>query len=235
MIPLTETTFRRLSQSSPWRFTSLHFTWHPQDPWFHSVEAWLTRPDRLRVRALDGTERHVREEREAPWMLSRDATGVLVADPGHLVPPHGSPAERDEHGLVITRPDDRWSGYDDPMWQTYTWVAMLDPRELATGTTVDDLAQTERFGRATWWSQMSAVDESYEPRCGCCPLLWGQVSERAEAAAGGPTLAAREPDLVYPESWLIGLDVQTGVVVSAEPIGGSRLNAGFTLTIHEVG
>lgn len=211
-MPLTETSFRRLAQSSPWRFRTLHLTWRPGEL-FEPVEAWLTRPALLRVRLTNGEE-HVVEQ---PSM-------DLPREP-----------ERDEHGLVVTRPDDRWSGYDDPMWQTYTWVAMLDPRELAEGTTVTDLAETRRHDRLTWWAQLSAVEGEYEPRCGCCPLLWGEVSERAEGAAGGPPLIRTQPDVAYPSSWLIGLDVETGIVVSSEPIGGSRPDAGFRVTIHDVG
>lgn len=212
MIRLTEQTFRRLTQSSPWRFRTLHFTWSPAGPAFEQVEAWLRRPSLLRVRLPSGEEHHVNE-----------SSMVLPSDP-----------DVDEHGLVVSRPDGAWCGYDDPMWQTYTWVAMLDPRELAVGTTLTDLAESQRHGRRTWWAQMAAVDGAYTPRCGCCPLLWGEVSERAEAADGGPTLIRMQPDIEYPASWLIGLDVETGVVVSAEPLGGSRRDAGFTVTIHEV-
>ena len=234
MIPLTEDTFRRLTQSSPWRFTRLHFTWHPGS-WFDPVEARLTRPDDLVVRLPDGRTHTVEGRRDTAWALVAQPDGSLSADPTHLVPPEGQPARIDEHGLVVVRPDDRFVGYDDPMWQTYTWVAMLDPRELADGTTVEDLAETERFGRRTWWATMSAVDGEYEPRCGCCPLLWGEVSERAELAAGGPAWVRQDPDVVYPAEWLIGVDVATGIVVSAEPSGGSRPDAGFTVSIHEVG
>lgn len=236
MIPLTETTFRRLAQSSPWRFRRLHFTWRPgADLGVDEVEAWLTRPSHLRTREQDGAERTVREEPGVPWLLADDSSGQLVADPGHLVPRGGPPAVLDEHGLVVDRPDDRWSGYDDPMWQTYTWVAMLDPRELSEGTTISSLAETMRHGRRTWWAEMAARADGYEPRCGCCPLLWGEVSERAEGASGGPTWIRSHPDVDYPDEWLVGLDVETGIVVSAEPIGGSRPDAGFTTTIHEVG
>lgn len=213
MIPLTETAFRRLAQSSPYRFRTLHFTWHPGEPAFEVAEAWLTRPSHLRVRLASGAVHD-----QVPSVMDLPAEPV-----------------RDEHGLVVTRPDDPWNGYDDPMWQTYVWVAMLDPRELSEGTTVAELAETERAGRRTWWARMAAIEDAYEPRCGCCPLLWGEVSERAEHEAGGPTFAREHPDVVYPDTWLIGLDVETGVVVSAEPMGGSRRDAGFSVTIHEVG
>lgn len=234
MIPLTEETFRRLAQSSPWLFGRLHFTWHPASS-FDEAEAWLTRPAHLEVRLANGRTHTVEERRTTSWALLVGPDGAATAGGSHLVPPGGTPAERDEHGLVIVRPDDRFAGYDDPMWQTYTWVAMLDPRELAAGTTVSDLAETEHAGRRTWWATMAAVEGAYEPRCGCCPLLWGEVSERAELAAGGPAWVRRDPDVDYPPAWLIGLDVATGVVVSAEPLGGSRPDAGFTVSIHEVG
>lgn len=232
-MPLTETTFRRLAQSSPWRFSRLHFSWFPADSTFLPVQAWLTRPGHLVVRLPSGETHTVEEQPRTNWSLTLHADGSSSA--AHLVTAQGVPAERDEHGLVITRPDDRFSGYDDPMWQTYTWVAMLDPRELSEGTTVSDLTETERLGRRTWWATISALEGEYEPRCGCCPLLWGEVSERAELADGGPAWVRHDPDVVYPPAWVLGLDVGTGVVVSAEPIGGSRPDAGFTLTLHEVG
>lgn len=45
---------------------------------------------------------------------------------------------------------------------------------------------------------------------------------------------AVRPDLVYPDGWLVGLDFETGVVVSIEPVGGSRRDLGFTVEIHSV-
>lgn len=241
MIPLTETAFRRLAQSSPWRFETLHFTWEPQEQ-DEPVEAWLRRPGHLRVRLADGSEETIEG---VPYATGTFGWGPPPPPP---VPPAAVTPSVDEHGLVIERPEFAPDGalieYDDPMWHNYVWVAMLDPRELATGTAIFDLTANDRYGRETWWAQVSATwdetvsddgEDGYNPRCGCCPLLWGEISERIEGSIGGPIYAEQHPDVVYPESWLIGLDVETGVVVSASPIGGSRPDCGFELTIHSVG
>lgn len=225
---LTEDSFRALARSAPWRFSTLRFTRSTARG--ESVEAWLARPGRLRVRTDDG---RVHGVTGVPY--TRD---VLRLDGGPRrawvpVLPADVPVDLDDDGFVARRPGGTDVAYDDPMWQSYDWVAMLDPVELSAGTTVHELASTTRHGRPTWWARLSAT-EGYEPRCGCCPLLWGAVSERHEAGAGGPTWAARHPEVEYPASWLVGLDVGTGVVVSCEPLGGDRDDLGFTVTLHGV-
>ena len=130
-------------------------------------------------------------------------------------------------GLVDARPDELVEDfaerhsivYDDPMWQSYEWVAMLDPVELSHHTFVSELRAEDRDGRPTWFARVAA-EEGYEPRCTCCPLLWSAVTERAEAAVGGPTWADVHPDVAYPEAYDVGLDVQTGIVVSLDDVGG---------------
>lgn len=74
--------------------------------------------------------------------------------------------------------------------------------------------------------------DEYEPRCGCCPLLWSWVSDRAEYGDDDP---GWEPSAgtVYPEAYDVALDVATGVVVQLTPVGGSRPDRGFEITIHE--
>jgi hypothetical protein len=94
------------------------------------------------------------------------------------------------------------------------------------------LAETARLGRRTLWAVARAV-EGYDPRCSCCPLLWGEVSEHLLHGEPGQEYAVR-PDLIYPDGWLVGLDFETGVVVSCEPVGGSRRDLGFTVEIHSV-
>ena len=97
-------------------------------------------------------------------------------------------------GLVADRPQGPFVEYDDPLHGSYTWVAMLDPEELSHHVTVTDLDANERHGRETWWATVRAL-EGYEARCAdCCDLLLGGVD------------AAREH--------VVGLDVQTGVLVS---------------------
>ncbi|MER7606941.1 hypothetical protein [Nocardioides sp. NPDC127503] len=205
-IPLTEDTFRALARSSPWRFSALHFTWRTRDE--GDVECWLRRPGWLRVRDADGD----RVERgEAPVF---DPAPVLRAD-----------------GLVESRSRAYTHDIDDPMWNNYVFVSMLDPEELSSDVVLSDLRSEERGGRATWWARAVPGDE-YEPRCGCCPLLWSWVSDRDEYGDGDP---GWEPSAgtIYPEAYDIALDVATGIVVQLTPVGGSRPDLGFETTIHE--
>jgi len=227
---LTEDAFRALARSAAWLFTTLHFTFHRRDATVSGpVEAWLSRPGRLRVRLDDGTE-HV--QLGTPWNNgSFVRLGVEVADVRPW-PQQVQPLWRSD-GLVDRRPEDERMDFDDPIWGSYDWVAMLDPVELSWHTTVTNLTVTQRDGRTTWWAELAALEE-YEPRCGCCPLLWGEVSERAEGSIGGPTWIRQHPNVVYPETWLVGLDRATGIVVDLTPIGGSRPDAGFTVDLHAV-
>ena len=117
------------------------------------------------------------------------------------------------------------------MWDTYRWVAMLDPVELSAGTIVTDLREGEHRGRSAWRAVVAAVD-GYEPRCGCCPLLWGEISERDESEAGGHVWRDDHPDVVYPIGYEVALDVQTGIVVELTPIGGDRPTYTLDLEIH---
>jgi hypothetical protein len=106
---------------------------------------------------------------------------------------------------------------------------MLDPVELSAGTRLRDLQATSRAGRETWWAFAVGVD-GYDPRCSCCPLLWGAESERLYE---GPDVEPSRPDDEYPD-WLVGLDRATGVVVSCEPVGGADGSLGFSVDLHEV-
>lgn len=205
-VPLTEDTFRALARSSPWRFSALHFTWHTERD--GDVECWLRRPGRLRV---------------------RDAAGERVID-DEATEPVPKPVLRAD-GLVATRPRAYTHDIDDPMWNTYWFVSMLDPEELSADVALSDLRSEPRAGRETWWARAVAGD-GYEPRCGCCPLLWSRVSDWFEYGDGAP---GWEPPAgtVYPEAYDIALDVATGVVVQLSPVGGSRPDLGFETTIHE--
>ena len=220
---------RALARSAPWRFTSLHFTHRRATG--EEVEAWLRRPGLLRVRTAEGRT-HVVDHRRPTRTVIGIGAGARSRDVPAVLPDEVD-VELDADGFVARRPTDLLFCADDPIWQSYDWVAMLDPVELSSGTRIDEVAATTRFGRPTWWARMTAVD-GYEPRCECCALLWGEVSERLEAACGGRTWRESQPDGEYPVSWLVGLDVATGVVVSTEPLGGDRDDLGFTVRIHEV-
>ncbi|CAN7316718.1 hypothetical protein LJR027_001572 [Terrabacter sp. LjRoot27] len=218
----TQREFRALARSSPWLFRTLHFTHHRGRG--RAVEAWLSRPGRLAVVDADG-RRHV--STGVPY--ARTSLTLDGSQPGWRVsPPQDHEPRWRPDGLVERRPESFGVDYDDPLWGSYDWVAMLDPVELASGTRLTDLAATERHGRETWWAVAVGV-EGYEPRCPCCPLLWGAESV---LATGSPDTPLRPPE-DYPE-WLVGLDRQTGVVVSCAPVGDAGAESGFHVEIHEV-
>lgn len=246
--------FRALALSSPWRFGTLHFTHRAEgeDP----VEAWLRRPGHLEV--LTRGERH--EETGVPYTRSalylpepplapgagaepglapRTEVGETVPFP-RVTPQSVEPVRRPD-GLVAVRPDAIEIEYDDPMWQNYRWVAMLDPVELSHGVEVSEVQVRERSGRATWTASVRALRESsegagdgYDPRCSCCPLLFGEVSQELEFGAGTTPPGTLE-EAGYPSAYWVSLDVETGVVADVEPQDGDRARTAFTNQIHEVG
>lgn len=139
-------------------------------------------------------------------------------------------------GLVAERPEDFHLEHGDPMRQSCLWTAMLDPEELSHDVELGEVHAADRLGRPTWWATATARP-GYEPRCGCCPLLLGQVSVELEygpfddADGGRRGWETRWADL--PTAYLVGVDVQTEVVVDVTPLdgsGGTRL----TNEIHAV-
>jgi hypothetical protein len=233
---LTEDAFRALGRSSPWRWSTLHFTYVDDR---HSVEAWLRRPGQLLVRraghgdvTIDERERNGRRT-PSRVLLSRGAPGGPAAVPQVFWPSEVEPVRRPD-GLVAERPSDFEVEYDDPMYQSYRWVAALDPVELSRHTTVTSLRDEDRLGRRTWWARMRP-EEGYEPRCGCCPLLWSFISDRDENDYGDDPQPWSPPaGTVYPEAYDVALDVQTGVVVELSPVGPSSIPAWHRLEILEV-
>jgi hypothetical protein len=227
----TVDTYRALARSSPWRWQTLHFS---RRGGLGDVEAWVRRPGDLLVSPVGRPEEYVHG---VPYSTSRvvirsTPEGTMALDPWDDSPdPDPEPVFRPD-GLVAERPDDWYLEHSDPMWENYTWTAMLDPDELSHHVLVDDVRAEELHGRQAWTARLRP-EEGYEPRCGCCPLLWSEIAARAEYAD--------EPDRLvqfaaqgYPTSYDVALDVQTGVVVSLEPEGGGRHELGFTLEILEV-
>ncbi|GAB3115761.1 hypothetical protein GCM10027055_24210 [Janibacter alkaliphilus] len=134
---LTERTFRGLARSSPWRWQSVHLVRHahggaPEEAVIGArVEAWIRRPGLMRVVA-DGRTEVFRERARAAARYSTRTWGRggrrrTLARPGTVIP------AVDADGLVTVRPPDTVVDLDDPMWQSYAWIAMLDPAELADG------------------------------------------------------------------------------------------------------
>jgi len=246
--PPTPDRFRGLARSSPWRWRALAFDLHrrPLPGPQHTLHAIVERGVGLEVRLADG-ERHrdVAVRNTVGW--SELGTGVHgVAE---LPFAWELPVEVDADGFVVRRPAAPTS--DDPMWQDYLWVAMLDPVELADGSPRDPgpgahpddappaaldvhrLDATLRHGRETWWADVSPREE-YSPRCSCCPLLMGQVSEALEAMGGAGTVLERQPGLVHATSFLVALDVATGVCVFVEHLDGDDIGRGFSVDLRSV-
>ncbi|QIX27996.1 hypothetical protein ncot_16390 [Nocardioides sp. JQ2195] len=234
---LTEDSFRALARSSPWRWQGLHFRRHGED----SVEAWVNRPGVLRV--VDSRGRATVEQNRL-----EDSAGVIGVSwtEGEVPPskprlirrwPHEVEPVRRADGLVAERPDDFEEGegtfvaieYGDPMYVNYHWVAMLDPRELGDHTSITDLRADEHRGRPVWRARVKPV-EGYDPTCGCCALLWSEISDRDEYDDDWPL----DPNRVHPEAYAVALDVETGIVVHLEPIGESTEDNRLDLEIIDV-
>jgi hypothetical protein len=174
--------------------------------------------------------------RGAPYGVQRAAIssgpeGVVAVDGWAEVAPEPHPTFRPD-GLVATRPPMWHLEHGDPMWHNYTWTAALDPEELGHHVELDDVRSGELGGREVWWARARPVD-GYDPRCGCCPLLWSEVAALAEYGEE-PGRLAQFAARGYPEAHDVALDVETGVVVVLEPAGGVRDDLGFTIEIHQV-
>jgi hypothetical protein len=128
--------------------------------------------------------------------------------------------------LVETRPR---VDTDAPMFNNYQWVAMLDPVELSDGrgragerrpegAILSELSAVTHHGRPTWEAVVVPTAE-YAPRCSCCPLLL-----HTETAMPPP------PDTLRPDAHRVRLDVETGVCVYVEEIGGTH--RGWTLDVR---
>ncbi len=231
--------FRALARSSPWRWTTLRFTASWSGPWVLSppVRAWVRRPDRLRVETLDGELVEVAHRGSGP------ATTVLTAEGGvpGPVPAVGTPAPRFRpDGLVAQRPPSWELSADDPMYVNYSWVAMLDPLELADGdderagegVVVGEVSTAEHGGRPAWQAVVSTTP-AYEPRCSCCPLLHSADAAALDAIEAGRS-QERPDGYAYGTGFLVRLDVGTGVCVLTEQLDGTDLGRGHDVRIEAV-
>ena len=219
--------FRALARSSPWRFRTLHFRHRTAE---REVEAWLRRPGHLVVRR-EGHDDHV--STGVPYTRGWTSLGPGKVSQSVPVHPHDAVPQWRADGLVARRPDDLAIEWDDPIYGDYTWVAMLDPVELSHHVTVRDVHESDRAGRRTWWAHVAAAP-GYEPRCGCCALLWSEVSELAEQVVGGVTVREHDPAVVYPDGYDVALDVDTGVVVVLRPRGGDHAHLWFEVDVVAV-
>jgi hypothetical protein len=193
-VDLTVDSFHALARSSPWRWRVLHIR-HRDDFSPDGVEAWIVRPGWMLVRAPGERDRVVTESLDTPAVM------YASSDPDFVPPPLPEPRWAMDvaptyraDGLVAERPSDWNISFDDPLFGSYTWVAMLDPEELSHHVSIRDLHSADRHGRETWWATVRA-QEGYEARCPeCCDLLIGGVDAGVDH--------------------VIGLDVATGVLVS---------------------
>ena len=207
--------FRALARSSPWRWRTLHFRHRSGHP--GTCEAWVRRPGELLVRRPGRPAEYVSG---VPYSMSRvmltatpEGTQVVEVGPE----PEQGPVLRPD-GLVASRPAHWYLQHSDPMWGNYSWPAMLDPDELSHHVAVGSVRAEDRAGRETWVARLRP-EEGYEPRCGCCALLWSEISVSAEYA-DEPERLARFAAEGYPDAYDVALDVQTGIVVHCLPVGG---------------
>ncbi|WP_211435610.1 hypothetical protein [Trujillonella endophytica] len=226
--------FRALARSSPWRFTTVRFT-SRRGPSGDAVRAWLRRPDALRVETIDGALLGVVHGR------SHTTSVVLGAGPGDP-PPEAPPPVLRVDGLVAVRPWDA-DRADDPMWQDYRWVAMLDPVELADGQardgdtgepagpplTIGTVREVDHGGRPAWEAVVATTD-TYDPCCSCCPLLHDAGIDRLEWDDAGERFAGSR----YPSATRVRLDVGTGVCVLTEALDGTWAGDGHEVLIEAV-
>ena len=228
--------FRALARSSPWLFSTLRFTYRSGRS-AQAVRAWLRRPDLLRVETTDGALLGVVRGRSS-------VGGVLGAGPWDEPPVEPPPVLRPD-GLVAVRP--AWgdlSQADDPMWQSYAWVAMLDPLELADGrergpgeparepgppVRIEALREVEHGARPAW-EAVVATTSTYEPRCACCSLLRDPEIDRLEWGDAAQRFTGAE----YPTATRVRLDVGTGVCVSTEALDGTWAGDGHEVLIEAV-
>lgn len=153
--------------------------------------------------------------------------------------PHQIDPTVDEDGLVAHRPGRQAVAYDDPMWRSYHWVAMLDPVELADGSegvpgaVIQRVAEVDHHGRRAW-EAIATPTEAYDPRCSCCPLMPSEVSDALEAQAGGPAVRTFDPDFIFPSAHRLRLDVDTGVLVYSEQLGGTQAGESHDVVIEAV-
>jgi hypothetical protein len=103
----------------------------------------------------------------------------------------------------------------EPYATSYQWSAMLDPHELGEGVAISEVRREERFGRPVVVFEARAGD-GYDPVCSCCPLVFSLASERLEHDDDWEPPA----DLLLPDHVELALDLEVGIVVDSEDVGG---------------
>lgn len=218
----TRERFRALARSSPWRWRTVRFTATSAIADEAPVRGWIRRPGAIRVERLDGTLLKAGREMPPPAvLLTADGQGVPA-------PTRVDRPAMDADGLVAQRSS---GTSEDPMYRDYRWVAMLDPVELADGVAIEELTAVEHHGRPAWEALMRP-SPGYEPTCSCCALLYSRASQAREAEAG--VAPPDGPPERFPEAHRVRLDVETGLCVLTEEIGGSHPGRGHDTLIEAV-
>ena len=248
----TSDQFRALARSSPWRWQSLVFDF-TSDGSGNWSRCWLRRPDAIRVESgggellfVDGPEAHRPFQLRLALSVRRALCRPDTEESFRPTDPRAPQPVLDERGLVARRPAEIGGlRYDDPMYQDYHWVAMLDPVELADGldqhgnratsvspVQLEDVTEVEHHGRAAW--QAIAIPTcAYGARCPCCPLLdSGPAAARAEAVFGREARpgVGHDDDTAH----CVRIDVGTGVCVYNEQLIGEHRGDGHDLRIEDV-
>ncbi len=207
----TSTQFRRLAQSSPWRWAGVEFRWTTSEPgsWRRAV---VRRPGSVRVELASG-EVLTTQQALRPFdgqMHSRENGPWLPVE--GLWPTATAPTV-DDNGLVIARPKDPRIDYGHgTFFENYHWVAMLDPAEFAgsahsnviddvsaPSVVLTDISIVDHHGRESWQATARSTT-AYDPRCSCCPLLDGHFDD------------ATDEWVIAPPA-LVRLDCETGICV----------------------
>lgn len=209
--------FRALARSSPWLCERAHFT--VRSPRDQDVEAWLERPGTLRHRSGSGPVRTTTHAPDTHLLTMLARVGVTTSSVETSLWGRDYEPVRRADGLVLERPSEVEAigvhgsfDYDDPILGTYEWVAMLNPYELSHDVALTDVREVTHHGR-TAWAARCVPEQGYDPKCGCCPLLWSLVSDRDEYG--------EDEDLsenVYPVAYDVVLDLATGFFVHRAPV-----------------
>lgn len=177
------------------------------------VNAWLRRPDALRIEDPEGQLLFSTTSINA----SRDAFYVSGTRASWLLPPRLVTPVYDDDGLIARRPE---ADYGDPVFGDARWAAMLDPVELAGSAPVPlefplsnrveihELSETDHAGRPSL-EAVVAPNVTYVPQAQGFPLL----------EAGRTRLR---------------LDLETAVCVYSEALDGPAEGNGHQITIHAV-
>ncbi len=81
----------------------------------------------------------------------------------------------------MLRPDELGVGdLNEPAFTDATAAGIDAETAPSPGVKIHRLYAERRQGRETWWAELSPDAETYEPRCGCCPLLISHAGDLIE-------------------------------------------------------